>query len=95
MKVHFINQPMFTVPMSRSRPCVHHYWTTVPSPFPMTNYALKGLVSQTQVSAKVSETWFGRVIAPLLSLADGCTCCTYEETVCMSTLGIEFLFQFK
>ena len=33
----------------------------------MTNTALKakGLVSQTQVSAKVCETWFGRVIAPL------------------------------
>ena len=37
-------------------------------PFPMTNTALKGLVSQTQVSAKVCETWFGRVIARLLVL---------------------------
>ena len=33
-------------------------------PFPMTNTTLKGLVSQTQVSAKVCETWCDRVIAP-------------------------------
>ena len=31
----------------------------------MTNTALKSLVSQTQASAKVCETWFGRVIIPL------------------------------
>ena len=30
----------------------------------MTNTALKGLVSQTQILAKVCETWFGRVITP-------------------------------
>ena len=32
---------------------------------PKTNTALKGLVLQTQISAKVCETWFGRVITPL------------------------------
>ena len=36
-----------------------------PPSFPMTNTALKGLVSQTQVSATVCEIWFGRVNTPL------------------------------
>ena len=43
---------------------VHHYWTNATPPFPMTNTALKSLVSQTHVSAKVCEMWFGRAITP-------------------------------
>ena len=59
----------------------------------MTNTALKGLVSQTQISAKVCKAWFGRVIT-LLGLCR-CTFRKVKNSTIFSNHRVELNESFK